>query len=317
MHTNGPSRGVYILANDYVIDLVIAFLNSFRKYNPDIALTFIPFNDASERVLKLAERYRFDVYDDVDKLRRCDAISANFFYNPTGGPLPDALDKRVCGAFRKLVCWDGPYEEFLYIDVDTVVLKNVDFAFSQLADHDFVTTHSNIPEIVKWVWKDSIHATGKLTPEQIAYGANTGFIASRRGLLGVEAAEKKLEAALELAPHMELLCMEQPLLNYLFVTSGLRYSSLLNAHYAGTKNLYFEYWGGNPLPGTVENGQIVAGEALDGFLVHWAGSWRRPAEVTAVDFGEGPSNVNPEMLNGELWRYYRTLGLEASAVGGK
>ena len=38
-------RGVYFLANDQCVELTIAFLNSFRFWNPSISLCFVPFDD--------------------------------------------------------------------------------------------------------------------------------------------------------------------------------------------------------------------------------------------------------------------------------
>jgi hypothetical protein len=38
-------RGVYFLANDGILDMAIAFLNSFPTYNPSIALCLIPNAD--------------------------------------------------------------------------------------------------------------------------------------------------------------------------------------------------------------------------------------------------------------------------------
>ena len=49
-----------------------------------------------------------------------------------------------------------------------MVLANVNFAFRFLDEYDFVTSHSNLPEIMHWVWNRSIFSTGRLSHEQIA-----------------------------------------------------------------------------------------------------------------------------------------------------
>ena len=81
-----------------------------------------------------------------------------------------------------------------------------------------------MPQTRSWVWKDSVYATGALTNRQISYAANTGFLASRRDACGAQV-QTRLPGA-GAAQHMELLCCEQPLLNYLIVTSGKHYASL-------------------------------------------------------------------------------------------
>ena len=46
-------RGVYFLANDGILDMAIAFLNSFRTYNPSTALCLIPYADDVEQLTSL------------------------------------------------------------------------------------------------------------------------------------------------------------------------------------------------------------------------------------------------------------------------
>ena len=43
------SIGVYFSANDVVYDWAIAFLNSYRTFNPDLRLILIPFNEECDR----------------------------------------------------------------------------------------------------------------------------------------------------------------------------------------------------------------------------------------------------------------------------
>jgi len=72
------TRGVYFVANDRVIDLAIAFLNSFRKFNPTISLCLIPFRDDVSEISKLKEKYNFTIYSDLEFLNFCDSISEKF-----------------------------------------------------------------------------------------------------------------------------------------------------------------------------------------------------------------------------------------------
>src|SRR5262249_42560440 len=148
----------------------------------------------------------------------------------------------------KLALWEGPFDQFVYIDSDTVVLHSIDFVLRYLDQFDFLTSHSDMPQIRSWVWRDSIYATGALSDAQISYAASTGFLASRRECLPRAQVDARLPAALALAQHMELRCCEQPLLNYLIVTSGLRYASLSTiAREIGAQfGPPLEFWAGNP-----------------------------------------------------------------------
>ncbi|WP_073766424.1 hypothetical protein [Streptomyces sp. CB02923] len=271
-------RGVYFLANDRVRELVIVFLNSFRRSNPDIALCLIPFDDDFEDVASLRFRYDFSVWQDPEPLRRCDEFSLAFHGRPQGH-------------FRKLAAWEGAYEEFVYIDSDTAVLRNIDFVFTHLDDFGFVVATSHVPGRA---WKDSIGQAGKLTPEQFEYAANTGFVASRKGALTLSRIADSLPAARELAPHMKL-GYEQPLLNYLMVTSGLPYTSLRRLRATtGDQSIPGEVYAWTP--GVVaRDGEVVEPASPPTLLVHWT----EPVKPTQPDKRAVPLY--------ELWQHYRNL----------
>ena len=165
-----PKLGAYFLADDGILDMAIAFLNSFRTYNASISLCLIPYSDDIEQLTSLRRQYNFTIWRDVAALQWCDEISRLFH-------------GRAVGHYRKLAMWGGSFDRFVYIDSDTVVLNNTDFALRYLERFDFLASHSDMPQIRRWVWKDSICATRALTERQISYAANTGFLASRRECL--------------------------------------------------------------------------------------------------------------------------------------
>lgn len=274
-------RGAYFIANDTVLDLTIAFLNSFRRSNPTLPLCLVPFNQSFDQVAKLQREYDFSISTDEACFRRCDAIAEKFH-------------GRTLGHYRKLATWQGPFDEFVYVDVDTVVLEPLEPLFRFLTEFDFMTSHGYVPWILKFVWHESIFTTRRLTHQQITFATNTGFIISRRNALTIGEAEMKLQAALELAPHMALDCMEQPFLNYLIVTAGKRYSSLLTllSKDPSRRDIPLERWGGMELGGRTEAGRILTDKEKI-LLVHWAGLG-----------SQAPLGTMP---NQAFWDYYRTL----------
>lgn len=280
------NRGVYFLANDYIFDFAVAFLNSFRTSNPDIPLCMIPFDNDIVQLGSLCSEYHFRIWQNDDILQQCDRISLSFH-------------DHVLGHYRKLATWEGDFDEFIYIDSDTVVLKNVNFVYDYLKEFDFITSHSNIPEIRKWVWKDSIDEIRTLTSEQTSFAANTGFIASKRGCLDVNEVVRRLPAALELVDHMELMCCEQSFLNYLIVTSGMRYTSILTIARANESlNLPRELWAGSQINSVVNGGQLVCPERPPVLLVHWAGEW------------QSARKENRQVPFYELWSFYRRMRVD-------
>lgn len=302
-----PVKGVYFLASDGIYDLAVAFLNSFRASNPRIPLCLIPFDSGVERLLKLSNKYQFTVFSDGAALRRCDHISR-------------VLYGRTAGHYRKLAAWEGEFDQFIYIDADTVVLRDVSSLFEHLEHFDMLVSQS--PGNRRYVWRDSIDGTGALTADQIAYSANTGFLVSRKGALPLHQAEARLDSALALSPHMDSMRTEQPFLNYLIVTSEARYSSLsIISKQQNRRDIPVVIWAG-ARGGIISGGEIrfpQGPESPPVLLVHWAGMYqmwglrRQLYHLFCRAFRRQERNVRPFMKYGRLWRHYRNLN--PAAIG--
>lgn len=295
-------RGVYFLANDKTLELSIAFLNSFRKFNPDMPLCLIPYNSDCKGITGLSNKYNFSILTDDQVLNACDKISINFYGH-------------ISGSFRKLSLWNGPFDEFIYIDTDTVVLTNVEFSFKLLSDYDFITSHSSIPDIRKWVWKDSIYNANVLSEEQINYSANTGYIISHKKALPLTLVLKKLDAALKIKDHMELWCGEQPFLNYLFVTSG-KYTSILSIFRKQySLNLPLEKWAAQKFGITFRGKVYFPKNKHQILLVHWAGVykptnfeiWIYKKLFKFFGIKKDIPKISFFMPYKRLWKYYRYM----------
>jgi len=106
--------GVAILANDAIHDWLIAFLDSFRHHNPELALYVLPYDNRTARVQALAARYDFTFVD-------ADFVALDRFAKRLY-PFHPGKRRRV----RKFGALDLDLETVIYVDVDTVVLH--DFA---------------------------------------------------------------------------------------------------------------------------------------------------------------------------------------------
>jgi len=249
-------RGVYFLANDWAYDQTVAFLNSFRLYNPTIPLCLVPFDADTQRLRTLADEYNFFVFEDPRTLAVADAVNVTFFTQN--------------GVFRKLTMWNGPFEEFVYFDTDMIVLHSVDFMYDLLREYDFVFGASDYPTERHWTWLDSIESSGMLKPEQYNFAANAGLIASRRNALKFDELFQRALDALPLRKFMES-SWDQPFINYLAVTSG-KYTSLHTLVRAGRPlpieaHVHDKRWifkAGSP--------PICDGEEKPVLALHWAGT---------------------------------------------
>lgn len=289
-------RGVYFLANDRVLEWVKGFLHSFRAHNPSLPLCLIPYDRRCDRVCALSTRYDFLVYDDQSRLEACDRIAARFHPN------------QALGHYRKLACWHGPFQQFIYVDVDTIVLKSLDIVFPLLADYDIVVASSNMPELKSWVWRPTIDDAGVLSDQQVAFSANTGFIASsREAAAEIEKGVDNLDSALSLVAHMALQCAEQPFLNYLMVTSTLRRTSLRTLGRPYPQEFYAGVAGA-----VVEHGSLShQGEVP--LFVHWPGEWPHSRLGWAMHklrvllglWTRGIKPMPPSLPYRSLWSYHR------------
>ena len=256
------TRGVYFIASDLVIDMAIPFLNSFRETNPNIPLCLIPYNDETSKIETLKNRYDFSVFSNKQILEECDSISMHMHH-------------QSWQEYRKLAIWEGEFDEFIYVDIDTLVLANMDFAFKHLSSYDFIFCSSRGPAMFDQVWKKSIRDTGKLTKEQLEFAANTGFIVSRKGALSLDNMKSKLNEASSLSGHMVTFCKEQPFINYMVITSGKKYTSLLTLRQEGIdKNILLDQWAGYKTKKLADGSLIRIDNGAGIFLLHWTGVWR-------------------------------------------
>ncbi len=296
-------RGVYFLANDRVSELARAFLNSFRFHNPDLPLVLIPFDANTGAIEKLQDDYGFSIFRNETLLRRFDEISHTFY-------------PRTVGEFRKMAAWFGDFDEFIYIDVDTTLTAPLDTVFPHLDEYPLLNSHSNIPAIRQFTWRDSIFAANLLTEEQIAYSANMGFFASKKGVFDLPDIEHAVCHSARAIPHMESMCTDQPFMNFLFVTSGKKHTSLhVLREFRGDESIPHEMWAGD-LKWTVSDLRTFAyeGRQRNVLFVHWAGEWAAKAE----DFAEWEMAVSKgiqvprptlraSMPQKALWQHYRYL----------
>ncbi|HEY9640608.1 MAG TPA: hypothetical protein V6C57_08990, partial [Coleofasciculaceae cyanobacterium] len=123
-------RGIYITANDRVVDHAIALLNSIRQYDPETPVVLIPYDENYQTVAQtLAEKFGVQVYEDLEFINRLsrqlhEVFGDRFFARPN--------------QFRKQACWFGSFDQFLYIDTDIVVFEKIIDSLNHLDQSDFV-----------------------------------------------------------------------------------------------------------------------------------------------------------------------------------
>ncbi|MDD5349312.1 MAG: hypothetical protein PHQ12_03790 [Chthoniobacteraceae bacterium] len=209
-----PAReaGIYILANDCVLEYAKALFRSLRHFNPSIPAYVIPFDGRMDAIAREARAFRIGIYDapHADDL---DAMAAACFGESGAG-------QRM---FRKFTAFWGPLETFLYLDVDIALLDDPAKLLRVFgrADCDFLSFDCD---------EDRAYLPGPLRDEmQRLHGSrsfNAGAFLSRRGLFTMEQVRRLAEEARphqkEFAPYLG----DQPFFNYALDKSGARHRRL-------------------------------------------------------------------------------------------
>jgi len=252
--------GIYFLANDVVYDWTIAFLNSFRTFNPDLPLYLIPFNDDCDRVLSLKDTYNFDIYTD-ESFSRLEAIGEAFElgYTKTGPYW-----------FRRYAAFWGPVEKFMYLDTRQVILADLKPYIQALEEFDFDFLHYDCAI-------DQVYEVGEFRRNMLRRGGGRGFNSGRwasyRGLFSLEEFEQLGEKALQIREQLNPRNTDQAFINYCCDMKPVRYGHVAEvmggicqdgwARKQGTiykQNGKYFLW---DYGGIYHNNQLI--------LLHWAG----------------------------------------------
>lgn len=280
------SRGIYIIANDKVIDQAVALMNSIRLYDETTPVVMIPYDDNYHRIAQvLAEYYGVKVYEDlefIDRLSRRlhDTFGGQFFARPN--------------QFRKQACWFGTFDEFLYIDTDIVVFEKIADNLNYLDKADFINCDYQHLGGIKNVFTPQVFADGIFTELETQDVFNGGFWGAKKGVIS----ENDLyEVFSECASHPQYFdfsqkTSDQPIINYMLLKRIPRRFNIVRREGKAPGN-----WAGTPHFQT--QGNILFDPTVNQPLqyLHWAG----------IKIALGCPYW-------EIWEYYRNLNESLSTV---
>lgn len=225
--------GICTLGNDRVYDQIVALLNSIDVFAPGMPVCIYPYDDRVDRLRELAQsRPHLTLYDDTASIRRWDAwVEQIWATHPTARQQWDAIGSKGIhrmGTHRRFCAFNGPFDRFLYMDADTLLLSDPAPVFNALAEYDWVTydfQHKDLSHVyaVDSGWMERLFAAEQLHRQVFC----SGFYASWRGLFNPDDGQEILnwlqsgEAAV-LYP----MAPDQTILNYLVMRCGVRSCNL-------------------------------------------------------------------------------------------
>ncbi|HTL88433.1 MAG TPA: hypothetical protein VL134_03470 [Leptolyngbya sp.] len=277
-------RGIYIVANDKVIENAIALLNSIRLYDREIPVYLIPFNDEYQNVLSLLNQlHNVQLFPDLELLERLTNRVGEIF---------DRDFLKLPNKMRKLAVWFGEFDEFLYIDTDIVVFDKISETLDHLSNCDFFCCdYHYLSEGLRNIFSPIVKGN-IFTIEQLQDVFNSGFWGSRKGVI---TEDQLYEVLKDCAQHREYFdfaqgVTDQPVLNYLILKCFENRMNLVKPpeNAAGS-------WAGSP---HFENRQYVLYDREKRLkYLHWAGI-----------------SIRPGAPYWNIWEHYRYLHESSSAL---
>jgi hypothetical protein len=211
--SNEKLIGAYFLANDTVYDWAIAFLESFREFNPSLWLYLIPFDNNYLKIKSLENNFYFEIFED-SLFKRLEII---------GSQLEIGRTATSPYWFRRFVSFWGPLDRFIYLDSRIVVLNNLEPLITALdtLNCDFFHFEGGLDQVY-----NAGYLREKLVIENKVQGFNSGKWISKKNLFSIEDLEKigffLKKNRFQLNPRNT----DQFFLNYLIHTSDIKYASI-------------------------------------------------------------------------------------------
>lgn len=275
----GSRWGIYVLANDVVLEWALGLFESLRVYAADLPLLVIPYDDRQSALAKRVKRRGYG-YLDHPEVERMFRIGLRFYPN----------DDFCARGFRKLAAFSGPFERFFFLDSDVVALASLAEICAALDGRtDDVVYFDSC--------QDQAYRPGPLLEALVAAGRGLGFNAGlwvgRRGALDSARLDEAL-ADLGADWREQLVpTAEQPFFNLAADRLGLSLASAADlvadacpTCWSGVGRLEFD---GQHCRLRDSNMPFGAYEGQRFLFAHWAG------------FG-----LTPAMPNRELWETFRS-----------
>lgn len=239
--------GCYVLANDPFHNWLEPFVFSFRKHVPaEVALHVIPFNSQIDRVSQLCDDHAISIVQAPAFFDWADELLVRYWMHAykNSNPKQDLHGGNKYGYLRKLyTVFHGMYDYNIFLDADTVVLKNflpaLNFACSDIAF--FATTEA------KYCHSSAFCDALPEPTANILY--NTGGFAAKSKAITAQQVENTVDYLIQ-QKFAHTHAYEQPIINAVLVLHPeITHQCLHVTHWSGdnspiAEKQYFEHSAG-------------------------------------------------------------------------
>jgi hypothetical protein len=220
--------GICTLANDRIYDQLVALLNSIEvNGGKDTPVCVYPYDDNTERIkAEIAQRPNVQLFDEREVIDLWDNFAKSAWE-----PHPTAKERWLkagskgyhrFGTHRRYCAFDGPFDRFIYMDGDTLLMSPLDRVFAQLDNYDCV--------VYDFQHKDITHVYEVTSPKLLEIFPQerlnqeifcSGFYASKKGLFAENQRDWLIEQLR--AGEAEILypmAPDQTIVNYMMMRSN-------------------------------------------------------------------------------------------------
>lgn len=221
--------GICTLANDHVFDQTIALINSIANVmGPDFPVCIFPYDDRCDRLSVAIQAYpNVQIFNDQSVLDYWDNEAKRAW---DACPRATACWNTVTsdryyrlGMHRRFGAFSGPFDRFVYMDADTLLLKDITPMLQQLDQSDWVVydfQHRDVTHVYNGASEKLLQV---FTPHQLDREIFcAGLYAAKRGTFS----QVQLDTCLDYlkAGEQDILyamAPDQTLLNYWVMRSNL------------------------------------------------------------------------------------------------
>lgn len=242
------TNGIYILANDVVFDHLVALLNSLEVNGAkDIPFCIIPYDDQLQKVrVEIATRHNVTLFDNSDSIDYWENFATQVWkthakaqkvWQSKGWKPVQCLEMH-----RKLCCFDGPFDKFVYFDADTLLMGSLDYIYQKLDEFDWVANDFQYKSDWNYIFDFSSPKLPQILniDELQSHIFCAGWFASKSGILNRNNCSQILEKLTSgEAEIMSLRGADQSLLNYLVARSKI---SFYNFAYHQPEQVTGNHW---------------------------------------------------------------------------
>ncbi|MDJ0746492.1 MAG: sugar transferase [Xenococcaceae cyanobacterium MO_167.B27] len=220
--------GICTLGNDRVYDQIIALLNSIEVIaGKDMSVCIYPYDDNTEKLAQeVAKRPNVQLYDNVDSIQKWDKYVRSIWdVHPTAKQVWQKIDNEPyhrVGTHRRYCAFDAPFDRYIYMDADTLLMSPTDAIFDLLESHDCIVydfQHKDPTHVynVKSPKLETIFPSERVEQEIFC----SGFYASKKDLFTPEMREDLLSHLKQgEAEILYPMAPDQTIINYMMMRSG-------------------------------------------------------------------------------------------------